>query len=891
MHLPNSKKSRWLTPLFAALLLVAAAAAVWFFGFRKEVEPFAAVPSDTALLIDFQGFTRVCDSLESSAATVGLGQLSVVRQLMADVRLARQVFDSLPFFKKSMADGRLLAALNFNAADSLHAVFILDLGAGESADLANWLPFSAAKRWFPYSFRGGQVFTIYAKNGQRMAAASKGNVLIFARQTVLVEDALGQILTAGRGIFDDDDFRQLMKKTSAPLGLRLFFQPAELAEQLAPRLVGHKKSIANQLRKNIRWAAMSLQPGESLALNGSLKLAEKSPLHLFEKMTTVPGRDDLASILPDNTACWFWAGFSETETVFGKKEPLPTSDFQKFIRPWIGPAAALVITEPFSNDLLDEQFLALPVVDSLACVRRLTMLGKERGVLKRWKYNTFEITQFLSGAALEMLLPDGGDAFQNPCAAMLGNYLVFAHSPGAMELFIDKFIVSQTLANSADYLLLSQLFDKNGQFFGFFHAAFAPAFAKSLLAEPFRQLAGRDLKTISKLGAVGFSIEKTGGETGWFDFKLTTQPATELANKTTILWKTTLAAAAIDAPPSVVKLPDGGHRILVQDVDNQLHFLTEGGEILWKRRLENRLLGPVQCLDWEGNGQPFFMFNTPQRIHLLDENGEEALGFPLDLQSSATAGVAAFDFDGTRRWQFFIPCLNGNTYGFEQSGRPLPGWNPCQTGICRFAVQHFQTDYKDFLLTLSQAGELGVYARNGDARQQLFLADGRFPQPPAWDTCRLGPRIVVSNQRGKTWVLTLKNDWFSINLKKTGSSRLAFADLGGDRRKDFIQLADTLLTATGWADGKFVPLFSTPVFPKMDTLFTVPFGKRETRIGTFSRATRQVFLFDRNGNRHPDFPLAGSTPFVVADLFQNRRANVLVVANGRSLMAVQLRGG
>jgi len=117
------------------------------------------------------------------------------------------------------------------------------------------------------------------------------------------------------------------------------------------------------------------------------------------------------------------------------------------------------------------------------------------------------------------------------------------------------------------------------------------------------------------------------------------------------------------------------------------------------------------------------------------------------------------------------------------------------------------------------------------------------------------------------------------------SAHLVFAPLSGDARCDYAILKEKNLAARGYEGGSLRSLFQTQLSVEQDTLFAV-IGNR---LGTLNRNKRQILLFDGRGNVHPDFPLAGTTPFVVTDLLRKQGGQVLLVGEGSSVYAYKIR--
>ena len=201
---------------------------------------------------------------------------------------------------------------------------------------------------------------------------------------------------------------------------------------------------------------------------------------------------------------------------------------------------------------------------------------------------------------------------------------------------------------------------------------------------------------------------------------------------------------------------------------------------------------------------------------------------------------------------------------------------------------HCQRDDKDYLAALNEAGKLSVYSRDGVLRFPALQLTGKFSGPPQADATSKSPRIIAINTSGKAMGCNLAGEPFSAQISK-GSQKMpvkgAFMPLTGDARFEYAALQDSAVRMVGYEGATLKGLFVTPLPAGQDTLFEVA-GQR---LGTLHRGKRQVYLLDGRGHLHPDFPLAGTTPFVMTDVFRQAGQQVLVVGNGASVYAYKVR--
>lgn len=866
--------------MIVAVALLATLLTAVFYLTRPQAGPYHAVPSQAAVVFEFDGMAS-CAVLKKNARDplwAGVFETAAFENAWSDATLASALFAGDATLQGALTDGKVLAALTLNRADSLHGLLVFDAGKSRP-DIPGLLKNNAmAQKIFPAIFHGQTIYTVHLPQNERVVVTSVGSLLLFSRFSYLVEDAITQI--KGRSSWWAD--RRLLTRMDANTPFRIYFRAETIASRYANSMHPAWKQAPAFLTENLEWLGLSWNGLDTRALAET-----KGFLGSMNAWGKAVETGDATSLLPDNTALAARAVFTRPKSFFAKIKASESPDFEQFILPWAGRELVWGVTEPFSPGMRDDQFFMLAVSDSAQALKDLRAYGRERGLLSREAYQTFEVLEFANPSILGPLA-DTGAGFRNPCCAMIGGYVVFTGNRVSIELLIDKFIVNQTLSNNTDYLQLQQKISPGADGAWLFVAAdYLPSLLKNLF-DPEREMFYRaDIQSIARSDLIAAHFRSEAVDA--FEMRVAAQPRTGQPTAASILWKTPLAAPAA-TQPYIIKSPGEGAEttILVQDAAYQLYRLDAGGAIVWRRQMDGPVLSPVSGIDFRDDRQNCYLFNTADKIWLLDDEGRDVEGFPLALLSPATNAVTVVDFDNNLKFNYFIACANGNVYGYDRFGRPLPGWNP-QGGVGRVVqpVLHFQQDEKDYLVVLNEAGQLFAYGRNGAERFPPVRFEGARFGPLQVDAVSRSPRIVCANGAGRVFVCDLAGAVFSIPTGSGGRSpaRLAFTQLAGDSRFDYAIAQGKKVTLRGYAGGALKTFFTQQMPADQDTIFAVSKGL----LGTLNKSGRQIFMLDGNGHILPDFPLAGTTPFSVSEQIRKNAGPVLVVGDGSSVYAYKIR--
>jgi hypothetical protein len=94
--------------------------------------------------------------------------------------------------------------------------------------------------------------------------------------------------------------------------------------------------------------------------------------------------------------------------------------------------------------------------------------------------------------------------------------------------------------------------------------------------------------------------------------------------------------------------------IVVQDTKNNLYLISNNGKVLWKKRIDQPILGEVSQIDIYKNGRLQLIFNTKNKIYVLDRNGNDVKPFPKTFKDPITQPLAVFDYDKNKNYRILI---------------------------------------------------------------------------------------------------------------------------------------------------------------------------------------------------------------------------------------------
>ncbi len=147
---------------------------------------------------------------------------------------------------------------------------------------------------------------------------------------------------------------------------------------------------------------------------------------------------------------------------------------------------------------------------------------------------------------------------------------------------------------------------------------------------------------LSKFYAGGLQITTTGSllYTNLYANYLPTRE-----NEPHTIWQSLLDSTVINKPALVKNHYTNEKELMVQDAKFNLYLINNSGRLLWKKPLDGKILGTIQQIDYYKNSKLQYIFNTKNKIYLLDRNGNNVDKYPVSLPVKATNGIAVMDYE------------------------------------------------------------------------------------------------------------------------------------------------------------------------------------------------------------------------------------------------------
>ncbi|MEZ4994663.1 MAG: hypothetical protein R2824_29865 [Saprospiraceae bacterium] len=819
------------------------------------VNPEDCLPAQAGLVValpEMGALTGITEQTDPNAWQPVIGHLP---GLTSDLALTNELIDAL-FPSRTLIDqARGLLIVNAIDDENLSLTWLIDIRNLGNPDPTTWLE-QKKIGYSTSSFRGKPVWTVRLSNGKVLAIARHRNILILGQLPYQVEAVLAGTTdgnnwlkqlgrpTAEEGTFTiywkADSWGDIQKAifTTAGLNLSKGWERWLESAKFICRTENNGVRISGELRASGRLLGTGIAPG------------------------SVEG--ELWSLLPATTASIKLINLSDNQDYFRQLDLRSVSRFHRFFRPWLkGPVLELGL-RPLDADAADRRLYFYSYGDRERMDEALNDWMAEVGILRTIDYQGFQLTQANED---QHLFPWSDQSWKNPWWTVVGPYLLLSENRTTLENWIDQYTVGNTLPLTEVVRQITPS-SSGGQFYFYldweqWRTAWKDIVKNKQLANALPELGQTTIRVKSK----SMDAELDGL---WMQ-------GMDSEDEGNLIWRQRLSDL-IAAGPWICSIGEGETLILVQGRDNQLFAYDINGKLRWQRQWNDRIISPVKSIPLKDRRA--LVFNTRNAIYLTEINGTPIAPFPLNLRNETAQAVTVVDFSDNREYSFFIVSTDGCVYGYDQEGGPVTGWSPkCNLGPVDHPLLHFQDANMDYLLVRNIYGSVRAFARDGSVRLSADFPGGEDAMCPQLQSWEENKRIVMASDSGQIQTLSLLGQPFQLQLPVEAGQPVEMVsdDFFGNNRSDYLVAAGRRLSLHGYTSNGMVKRFEKTFPQRIERAFVPDVdGRGKKKIGILLEPAEKIYLLDEEGEPVPGFPLAGSTPFLLLDLFQTGEQQIIV---------------
>jgi hypothetical protein len=882
--------------LFSVFTLILIAGLIFaFFHFRRMktpvMEAVKAIPLNASLVFRVNQFSDLAEKLN-------IGNL--FWEELLNIQNIQKINSKILFLDSLIKNNNVAwetfdvnqAYISFHpvGAEKYEYLFAISVPSYVKEDDIKELIASAAPNAF-YSTRSFENFNILqiSSSNESYAITFINGVFILSPSSVLIEDAIRQV-NSQKSFEDDYAFNRIISTAGTRINANVIVNYASFFKQFNTILNEEGKEILKPFQDLFNTSAMdvSVRPN-SIMLNGFSISYDTIPGLQNHLKKQKPQEIEVIRVLPQSTAFMMFSGFSNFSAYYSslkKNKAEENKTDEDLLTTWIGNEIAWIKTDEKSNFanylIIKSGNLESANQSLLAASSKLS--AKEN---KQEDYRDFVIKKLANENIYQKILGKQYAGIDTTYYTNIGRYFIFGSSIQNLQYFLNEFLAERTLQRDSYYASFSENLSTEANFFVYSNIPRSLDLYKPILNDQLQGAISDHQSSVNKFEAWAWQVINND-DLFYNNFYLKFNP--QFKEETQSLFETSLDNLISSSPVFLQNHLNNTKDIFVQDDENIIYLIGNTGKILWSKDLGEKIISEIYQVDAFKNNKLQILFNTSDKIYLLDRNGNYVENYPVLLPSSANAGLNVFDYENSKEYRILISCADNMIYNYAMDGKQVKGFIPIKTSAPVFAkIKHATIGGKDYLIAVDSDGRVNVFDRKGEARLKL---KERFFISPNHNTLFLEKGrdlsrtyLITTDSLGTVLKLNLNDELEKINMGEISKNHLfLYSDLDNDKVPELIFTDELNISVY---DQKFNKLWVYPHESKAipETNLYLIDG---VKLGFTSSSSEEIFLLDENGNIVSGFPIKGKTSFSIADLNNDRHLN-LVTALGRNIYLYQIK--
>ncbi len=887
---------------------------------KRNISPAVdAIPQNVSFFLDINNFPDFLSDLNNNEIWANFVKTSGFSQLKKYYSDANYLLETFPKLKSQMADNRTILAVRRQGKSNVDLLLIVSFKSVSSLNKFKHTLYvileQTKTKVKPLTYNNFKVYRFTVNNTNYYASFTNG-LFLFSKSYLLLQNSLRQ-LTSTSSLTTLEEFSSVAQNAGLTANATLFVNYKELQYAFVNVLSNFGLAKMGKLGKFANWSALDLQLSKDyIRMIGYTSVDEKLDKYLRIFYDIEPVKFYVDKILPGNTVEY---------TVFGFES------FEKFQDNYVKYLTSKDLNQAYRYRLkqIKKNYGLQPDIDLVGAIGNTITLAKVRksmlqkttykymiinlnsvSLVKRELHSLIEAykekhpnTKPLIATSKEYgvkvyKLPDTlffsalfGKLARFPYqkyGVFIDNYLVLSDDKHAIEFFLDSYKNDDVLIKRDSYKAFRQNLTPKTNIITYVYKPFVLQNLEYYLNPQYQKVYRNNQQFYN-------SLEHFAAEYYFSDNIFMTYITTNFnpkAASSKIIWTRKLLGEINTKPFIFINHNTGEKEIFVGDKRGNIYLISRDGEILWTRNIGEPIMGDIYMIDYYQNHKYQLLFNTKNKIYIVDRKSRDVENFPVQLPAPASASISVFDYEKDGNYRIFVPCSNNIVYLYGKNGKIKPTWiRPKTSAPVKYPVQHFVYKGRDYIVF---ADDIHTYIlnRKGEVRIDVKRTFPKAPNTGFYlipkDKNHARPMFVTTTKSGKLAFIDFLGNVFIVKTPHNFSSGHYFVvrDITGDSNLEYIYGDGNKLTIYTEKDKKITTLAEYKANGDINSYLTLyNFGVGNIKVG-FLTDQNLIYLVDKKGLLHPGFPKQATTRFTISQLIPGEPFR-LIVGNGNYLITYQ----
>jgi len=695
---------------------------------KKTSDVWSLVPENSLIVYENSKFYNSYNKLVSSKIGKTMLSLEAFNEFNSDVNLLDTVASDN--FIGAVTSNKFLISIHTTSSNSLGALYYSSLETTEQKQaFTQLIDHYKSKKGYSLDTRVYQGESIYeltssADNDIALSYYVKGSLLAISETPFLVEDVV-RVYNNDLTSFKADNINVFeFPKLNKDEG-NVYVNTQDL-NKLLEIFINDNSQFSNQPIAKNSFLDLKVDD-QGLILNGFSQFDESNFLAVLSDQKSVSS--NLKNYITNDASYSLQFSFNNSHVYFNKLEAFfnknksfeeGRQDFERNYdndttmgADWVGNTSAIVSLSDSKGELF-----YLETSDVNEALNDLNTLGES---VMSTTGDSVYVERYADYEIRELDIKDFVKYSYNPIAigvdksyyTTIDNYIVFSNSILNLKDLIDNVNKENTWGRSVVYNKfiertlqehnISLIINTQG-FLENIKDSLKPVWAKFLT---------ENIEALNNFQLQAYQLSRLDDS---FYSSIVLEHSEKKISKVTNfeVYQQSFVNTKIASKPYVVKNHISNLReIVVFDSANNVNLISNNGQLLWSKALNEELAGDLEQVDYYKNNKLQYFFTTKNNLHILDRNGNPVEGFPVNT-SFDIAYSKVIDYDNSKRYRFLIADNRGNIYLYNKDGNILDGWGPRSlSGPFSATPFHIRVRRKDAFVSATNDGEVTLLNRKG----------------------------------------------------------------------------------------------------------------------------------------------------------------------------------
>ena len=293
--------------------------------------------------------------------------------------------------------------------------------------------------------------------------------------------------------------------------------------------------------------------------------------------------------------------------------------------------------------------------------------------------------------------------------------------------------------------------------------------------------------------------------------------------------------------------------IVVQDTKNNLYLISKDGKVIWKKKINQPILGQISQIDIYKNGRLQLIFNTKNKIYVLDRNGNNVKQFPKTFNDPITQPLAVFDYDNNKNYRLLV-TQGSELLMYDKNGKKVSGFKyKKSSNNITSKPKHFRILNKDFIV-FKIGNKMKILNRKGRERINVnddinFSNQNVFEYNDKLISTTTDQKLVQIDVNGVIDLSSLKN----LSLNSDGSNLVVL-------NENSIKLSSNVAS---------IP-FGNYGSPQLSNI------NKNLLITLYDKQNKKSYLFNKNLILDTSFPVYSLIPMEIGDMNRDKKVELII---------------